>query len=162
MRLHTLAIVAIGAVGCSASLDGALPPGTRVALHRLRSDASSFTYFSSLQQPERLVIRGAAAWRTAWASIWPNGAPIAAPPDVDFTKDMVVLGALGTRPSSGFAIRFDSAATNTDGITIWVATIRPGPHCGTATVLTQPVDIATLARIDGAVHFVDVPTVIDC
>ena len=165
MRLQTtfpLTFVIIAALGCSASLDGTPPTGTRVDVHRLRTDAAAFSYFSSLQQPQRLVIRDAASWHTAWASIWPNGAPIAAPPTVDFTREMVVLGALGMRPSSGFAIRFDSAATTDSGLIVWVATIAPGPHCGTATVLTQPVDIATLVRVDGDVHFVDVPTVIDC
>ena len=152
----------LAALGCSTSLGEPNELAANVVVKRLRSDQSSFTYFSQLRQPERLVIRDAAAWAAAWASIWPNGAPIAAPPDVDFTKDMVVLGALGTRPSTGFAIRFDSAATNPNGLVVWATTISPGTHCVNAAVITTPVDVATMARFDGPVQFVDVPTVIDC
>ena len=156
------ALALLAALGCSTSRAEPDAAAGRVALKRLSSDQNAFTYFSQLRQPERLVIRDAAAWTAAWLSIWPNGAPIAAPPSVDFTKDVVVLGALGTRPSTGYAIRFDSAATGPNGLVVWTATISPGAHCVNATVITSPVDIATIARFDGPVQFVDVPTVIDC
>ena len=157
-----LALALLAALGCSTSLAEPGAASGRVDLKRLSSGQNAFTYFSQLRQPERLVIRDAAAWTAAWLSIWPNGAPIAAPPDVDFTKDMVLFGALGARPSTGFAIRFDSAATGPNGLVVWAATISPGAHCANATVITSPIDIATIARFDGPVQFVDVPTVIDC
>jgi hypothetical protein len=75
---------------------------------------------------------------------------------------MVVVAALGQRNSGGYTIRVDSALTTIDGLTVWITTTDPGSHCLTTAALTQPVDIASLPRIDGAVRFVDVHSVVDC
>ena len=75
---------------------------------------------------------------------------------------MVIVAALGERTHGGYTIRVDSALRTADGLTVWIGMITAGPHCGTVTMLTQPVDIASLPRIDGAVRFVDVPSVVDC
>ena len=136
--------------------------GGRIAVTRLRTDPQSFMYFSQVRQPARLIVHDAAAWRGAWATLWPNGAPIPAPPEIDFTREMVVMAALGERPSSGYTILVDSATLSNKSLTIWIGTIRPGPHCGTATVLTQPVDVARLPRIDATVRFEEVPSIRDC
>lgn len=119
-------------------------------------------YYSQLQQPERLVVRDQAAWVAAWGSLWPNGVPIPAPPTVDFSKDMIVLAALGARSTGGYSIFVDSARATASGLILFIGTSSPGQHCVTTQAFTQPVDIARLPRTDAAVQFVDVPRVEDC
>jgi len=161
MRRLIASLLALVTVGCSAPL-AAPGPHAALTVTRLRAEPFSFTYVSQLRQPERLVIRDQVAWVNAWASLSPVGAPIAAPPNVDFGREMIVLVALGERPSGGYSILVDSAAANSDGVTVWVGTSSPGPHCGTTLALTQPVDIAKLPRIDAPVRFVGTSKVIDC
>jgi len=153
--------LAVLALGCSAPLD-APGPHAPVTVTRLRAEPFSFMYVSQLRQPERLVIRDQVAWVNAWASLWPFGAPIAAPPNVDFDHEMIVLAALGERPTGGYSILVDSAGTNADGVTVWVGTSTPGTHCVTTQAFTQPVDIARLPRIDAPVRFVGTSKVVDC
>jgi hypothetical protein len=163
MRTYTqkvVAIVTFAAVGCSGAINEP-PPGTRLELHRFRTDGSSFAYVSGMRQSQRLIVRDAATWLGTWASI-SNSVPSQPAPNVNFATQMVVVAALGERTSGGYTIRVDSALRTTDGLTIWIGTVSAGAHCGTVTMLTQPVDIASLPRVDGAVRFVDVPSVVDC
>ena len=161
MRPLIAAFLALLAVGCSAPLD-APGPHAPLTVTRLSAEPFSFTYFSQIRQPERLVIRDQVAWVNAWASLWPFGAPIAAPPNVDFDHEMIVLVALGERPTGGYSILVDSAGTTADGVTVWVGTSAPGAHCVTTQAFTQPVDIAKLPRIDAPVRFVGTSKVSDC
>ena len=163
MRSYTqklLAILLFAALGCSASINEPRP-GTRLDVHRFRTDGASFTYFSGMRQSQRLVVRDQGTWLATWTSI-SNSIPSQPAPAVDFSTQMVVVAALGERNHGGYTIRVDSAVTTNEGITVWVGTITAGAHCGTVAALTQPVDIALLPRVDGAVRFVDVPSVVDC
>jgi hypothetical protein len=161
MRSLIASVCALLAVGCSSSLDEA-STRTPLTVTRLRSEPFSFTYSSQLRQPERLVIRDQAAWVAAWSSLWPAFAPIPAPPNVDFRREMIVFVALGERPSGGYTILVDSAAASASGVTVWIGTSSPGLHCGTTLALTQPVDIARLPRIDAAVRFAETSKVVEC
>ena len=161
MRSRIPLLLAVLAVGCSSPLD-APSAHSPIAVTRLRSEPFSFTVFSQLRQPERLVIRDRAAWVDAWASLWPAFAPIPAPPNVDFKSEMIVFVALGERPTGGYSILVDSAGANAQGVTVWIGTSAPGAHCVTTQAFTQPVDIARLPRLDAPVHFVETSRIADC
>ena len=161
MRPVIASLLTAFAVGCSSPLGGP-SAHTPLTVTRLRSEPFSFTYVSRIRQSERLVIRDQAAWVDAWASLWPSSAPIPAPPNVDFSREMIVFVALGERPTGGYSILVDSAASTPAGVTVWVGTSTPGLRCGTTQALTQPVDIARMQRVDTPVRFVDVSRVVDC
>jgi hypothetical protein len=162
MRIVIIGLVGALAVGCSATIGAPDSGGTPLTVTRLRTDQFSFTYYSQLRQSQRLVIRDNSAWQAAWASLFPSGAPIAAPPNVDFSKEMVVLAALGERSTGGFGILVDSAKANASDATIWISTFAPGSRCVTTQAFTQPVDIAKVTRTAASVHFTDVSRVSDC
>jgi len=161
MRLYTQILLAFAAAGCSATLNEPRP-GTRLDVRRLAPDAATFTYVSGMTQSERLVVRDASAWSNVWTSISAKETPAPVLPSIDFATRMVVVAALGQRDSGGYTIRVDSAMTTTDGLTVWISTIDPGSTCLTTAALTQPVDVASLPRIQGAVRFVDVHSVARC
>lgn len=135
---------------------GALP------VDRLRAGPSSFTYNSGLAERERLVVRDRAAWQDLWRRIWSGRSPVPPAPDIDFTRDMVVVVALGERPTGGHGILVDSAQQRSNGLTVVVRTIAPGRGCMLTQALTQPVDIARLPRHDGPVEFEDRAETRDC
>ena len=161
MRPLIASLVALIAVGCSSTL-AAPGANTPLTVTRLRSEPFSFTYVSQIRQPKQLVIRDQATWVTTWNLLWPAVALVGAPPYVDFDHEMIVLAALGERPTGGYSILVDSAGSGADGVTVWVGTSAPGPHCGTTQALTQPVDLARLPRIDAPVRFVETSRVADC
>ena len=160
-RIGVIASIGAASLACSSAMEP-VPTGTAIPVTRLSPHSGSFLYYSELQQPERLVVRDQAAWIAAWSSLWPNGMPIPALPAVDFSKDMIVIAALGGRSTGGYSIFVDSARAATPGLVVFVGTSSPGGHCITTQAFTQPVDIASLPRTEAAVAFVDVPQVEDC
>jgi len=160
VRVISIAAVAVNA-GCAAS-DFTQPLGPDLSIVRLRAEPYSFTYSSGFDQPARLVVRDAATWQVVWNKIYLRELPVPALPAIDFSRDMIVVAALGSRSSGGYSILLDGAAEGPDGIAIAVNSISPGPGCGVSTAFTQPVDIARLPLRQGAVSFVERSHVSDC
>jgi hypothetical protein len=122
---------------------------------RLRTGAFSFSYNSAITESQRLVVRDQATWQQTWNSIHALIFPVPALPAVDFTREMVVVAALGQRPTGGFSIFIDSATDTANGVSITVRSVSPGSNCGVTTALTQPVDVARVTRREAAVSFVE-------
>jgi hypothetical protein len=130
--------------------DGA---GEAAMLERLRPEPYSFVYKSGLTESARVAVKDAEHWRTVWDQIWANHSEGPALPEVDFSREMLVVAALGTRPSGGYSIYVDSAYYRTDHLEVVVRSISPGAGCGATTALTQPVDIARLPRSSKPVRY---------
>lgn len=77
-------------------------------------------------------------------------------PDIDFSREILVVAALGERGSSGYIIVFEGAVENgAGGVDVVVRSLSPARNCGTLTVLTQPVDIARIPVKYASVRFVE-------
>ena len=147
---------------CATSEMSTSPPGDSVPIVRLRSDPYSFTFVSGFDRPARLVVRDAANWQTIWAQTFKGGS-VPTIPVVDFSREMLVVVALGSHSSGGYGILIDGASEAATGnISIAVRSISPGARCGVTAAFTQPVDIARMPRRDGAVSFVERSQVTDC
>jgi hypothetical protein len=99
------------------------------------------------------VVQDAEHWSTVWDQIWVNYSPVPAMPEIDFSREMLIVAALGTRPTGGYSIFVDSAYNRTDHLEVVVRTISPGAWCGGTQAFTQPVDIARLPRSSQPVHY---------
>lgn len=149
-RLLTIVLVSLAA-GCShpAAPD---PPGTMLPVVRLTTEPHAYSVFSAVEASQQLVIRDAAALARWWADAWRTMSHPPTMPDVDFTREMIAIAALGSRPTSGYDIVIESATLVRAGIVIVVRTSEP-PGGTILPVVTHPVDIARLPRRDEAVTF---------
>ena len=121
---------------------GASQQGTRIH----SATTSGFT------GPEQLVLRDPAAWQAAWSRL--HEGMVAPPlPAVDFTREMVVLLALGERSSGGYQIRFDGITVAGANATVRFTITEPGTGCMTTQAMTAPVDIVRVPRAAGTVRF---------
>ena len=148
-RFVCLALVLLAA-GCSSPTSP-----ESLTLVRLGSAAAPLTSYSGLRESQRLVIRDQATWQQTWSAIWSNTAPQPALPTIDFTREMVILAALGERPTGGYSIFVDSASETAAGVTIAVRSLASDSGCPVTLALTQPVDIARMTRRDGHVEFAE-------
>jgi hypothetical protein len=128
---------------------------------RLKTEPYTFTYSSGFERSARLVIRDSAAWRMAWDTVHIRSSPMPLPA-VDFSKEMIVVAALGLRNAGGYSIYVDSASESASGIEVVIRSVSPGKTCGVTAALTQPVDIARLPRREGAVRFAERSEVSEC
>ena len=134
----------------------------RVPLQRFSNTAAPFTWHSGFPGPLRRVVRDEATWREAWTLLWRGQSPTPPRPPIDFTHEIVVVAALGERPTNGYSIVIDSAVTNGQRLIVWVHAAVDAPGCAGADVLTQPVDLARVPWIGGVVEFRDGPEVAGC
>lgn len=163
-RVRAALVAAVLLAGCGGS---AVAPvdfniGPQVTVTHLRSDGLPLTYYSGLTVAQRTVVRDAATWQATWRAIWDRTLPAPALPTIDFTREMVVVAALGERNTGGYAIGIDSAATADSGVVVWVHSTSPGASCGLTQALTQPVDVARLPLLPGPVTFRERAQTVDC
>jgi hypothetical protein len=156
-----IAVLTLG-VACTSADITTQPIGPSIPMVRLRADPYSFTSSSGLDKPARIVVRDDATWRTLWSQINLGGAPVPLPA-IDFSREMIVVVALGSRSTGGYSILLeDASAGANDGTAITVRSMSPGPGCGVTLAFTQPVDIARLPLRQGEVRFVERAQVFDC
>lgn len=156
-------LVAFGLLGCAREPLSPSTPGADVPLTRFTTEPSSFLHFSGLNTPARLVVGDQSTWRAVWTEIYGRGSEVPPLPDIDFSKEEILVAALGTRGSSGYSIVFQTASANdSGGVDVIVQSGSPGSGCAALTVLTQPVDIARIPKVSGAIHFVERTNVSNC
>lgn len=169
-RLLLAASVVAGTAACGPAAtfepDESRSPASVMApvlVSRLRAEPYSFTNFSSVRAPERTVIGDMTAWRAAWSRLWAGAALEPPLPAVDFAREVIVLAALGERPTGGYQILVDSATVAREGgVVVYVRTVSLGATCGAYQALTQPVDLARLPRVQGPATFREHAVVANC
>lgn len=112
----------------------------------------------------RLVVRD----RDTWVQLWNHlnsGQNMQPAPEIDFTSEMLIVAAMGLRPSSGYQIIIDKAYAfeQYPRLEVVVRSIdnTKCPGLGHFTAITSPIDMVRLPRMDRPVIFreIDAP---DC
>jgi hypothetical protein len=137
-------------------------PGGRVTLTRLASGELPFLQSSGIRDSLRAIIRDSVAFADLWTRAHAPFGEKPTRPTIDFGREMIIATALGTRPTGGYGIYLDSAATVNDTLVVYVRTVRPGATCGTTAALTQPVDLARAPRLTLPTRFVERATTHEC
>ena len=122
----------------------------------------SFTSNSGIYESLRIVISDAKAWRKVWEQIHTPFSPQPPLPEIDFSRELVVVVALGTRPTGGYGIIVDRAYQRDNRLEIIVRKQTPGKTCGTTQAITQPVDIARVPKTERLVVFRETEVVHEC
>ena len=155
MRVRSAVLLGITMAGvCCANPAGPDAGGVPVPLVRFGVEGRSLIALSGHDQPQQYVVRDSATMAMTWETIYRNVTPRPSMPLIDFTRNMVLVVALGARPTSGYEILLDSATLGPDGLTVYVR--RTSPRSGdAASVVTQPLDAAKIRRTTGPVTFRD-------
>lgn len=157
--------LAIGAtIACFADLAIAQHDGPREVLPvtRLRRGPTAYSTYSGLDDSLRAVVRDSAEWSALWRTIARPFYPPPPLPVVDFDRDMIVVAALGARPSSGYDIVIEGARQDTSSIEIVLRTSSPAPGCPVSAAMTQPVDLATIPISARPVRFRERSVIVPC
>lgn len=129
-------------------------------LTRLASDPYAYLDDSGIASSLRVVVRSADEWNALWDGAGQFAPPV---PDVDFSQEMLVVAALGTKRTGGYNIILESAQ-ETDGgsVEVQVRSSSPGSSCVVTQAITAPLDVARMAKRDGAITFKEVSRVKRC
>jgi hypothetical protein len=137
-----------------------LPDGT-VAFRTLDSDDGSVS--TNHHAPGLWAARTDHEWRWHWEQLHDDPInPLPAMPPVDWTTEMVLVLALGGRPSSGYRVAIDRLVAGDDSLQVHAHERRPGPTCVTLTVMTSPYDVVATAARDVELCLVLRVEIYDC
>ncbi len=108
-----------------------------------------------------MLIRDAESWAAVWADMISVG-DSRTPPFVDFSKEDVIVAALGERRSNGYSISITGVLADPFAARVIVSTTAPGASCDQAEIVTAPLDAVRISKLDAAVQFDERNTVLSC
>ena len=152
------------AIVCRAGYAAAQHDSSRgnVPLTRLRDGPSAFTSYSGLADSALLVVRDSGAWQELWQRVNRPFIPAPPAPAVNFQQEMIVVAALGMRPTAGHDVVIEGAEQDSAGIEVVVRRSAPAPGCPVTAAVTQPVDMARMRADRRAVRFRERQVVVPC
>lgn len=103
----------------------------------------------------RLVIKTPEEFSAFWKQLTAQMPPANAMPQpegIDFSKEMIVVAAMGRRPMTGYWIVIDGACESDGQVEVFVTNVDDG-KCGGFTVEIFPADVVRLPRTDLPVVF---------
>jgi hypothetical protein len=109
--------------------------------------------YSGILERRRAIIRDPDQWSRFWREA--RGTNPADLPEVDFSREMVIVAAMGRRSTGGYRITIDSIARSEagDGLRVVVREVSPGAHRMRSQALTAPIAAVRVARSDDVVTF---------
>jgi hypothetical protein len=81
---------------------------------------------------------------------------------VDFNRDLVLAIYGGEAPSSGYRVEAARVIEKDGEVQVVIRRLRPGPHCVTLSVMTNPYALAAIPRTDKKLTFITVEEEVDC
>lgn len=124
---------------------------TEVPIIRLVPGRTYAAFRSQADEPRRLVVRDQRTWDEVWADVGPSHPTLDGQPDVDFSREVVIVAAYGQTVLPN-TICVESAAASSAGLTVWV---RRTSYCNLVDELANPTDVVRIPRTDQAVRFVE-------
>lgn len=133
-------LLLVGSIACSS------PSEPVVAFQRIAELATPQSQFHSAMFG---VVRSDADWESIWhlAGLTP---PVRR---VDFTRSIIIVAAVGPKPSGGFAVEITEMRAAEGGLQVVVRVTSPGPECRTPDEPTSPSDAVVVDRLDSDVKF---------
>jgi hypothetical protein len=157
--IHLVAIV-VPLIGCTPAVDPQLPPdavklegATETVLHNS---------YSGIVDRRRLVIRDPQAWSAVWNEAYRRHIPVPSVPEIDFSRNIVIVAGMGSRGTGGYGITFDTIYEADDVLYAVVRESAPGRSCIVTQALTQPVTAVRVARPGADVRFIERSETVDC
>lgn len=157
-RSVTVALLVVAVSGC---MQGVPEDAQAVALSRI-PEAQGLRYWSEMTTARRLVIRDQKQWESRWLEMVGSLRPIPPTPAVDFANHVVILVAMGTRSSGGYAIDIEAVHAMDDDIWVSVRQTSPGPSCLRTAANSAPVDLAVVPRFGDDATFLEEESEHDC
>ncbi len=106
-----------------------------------------------ISQRSRLVIRTRDEFTKLWTQLLGTSSYRPPPPEVDFSREMLVVAAMGEQPSSGYEIVIDGACEVDNRVEVFVRSMSFAKCAMQAMVVTAPVDIVRLPQTQLPVVF---------
>ena len=108
-------------------------------------------YFHSFpsEKPFRMVIRNRAEFNDLWQRLTapiPSGSWVPPLPEIDFSQEMVIVSAMGLRPTSGYVTVIDGACEADGEVEIFITNLEDTSCLGLFPVVSYPADAVRIPQ----------------
>ena len=141
--LTILAVCGVGAAGCQSTSS---PESASTSMENESIAPILHEGYTGFSKPARFVVREAAEWVEVWRRAYVGRSEVPERPEIDFSREMVVVAAQGARPSGGHDIGIERVAAGDGELKVYVLSTSPAPSCGVLTVITSPVVMVRVTR----------------
>jgi len=117
---------------------------------------------SGLKQPTQRVVGDQDEFIRLWGAMWANYERPPEPPAIDFSKEAVVVLALGQRNTGGYGIRAAAVTYVQGSLEVVVVTSSPGPGCVVTASFTSPVELLRVSVPAKSAKFHAQATTVTC
>ena len=104
----------------------------------------------------QLVIKNREEFSDFWKRLTERGSPdrwVPPMPEIDFSKETIVVSAMGTRPSSGYGTMIDGVCEVDGQVQVFISNVENPCRGAQLTVLTAPADAVRIPRTDLPIVF---------
>lgn len=108
---------------------------------------------SGVTSPRTLVIKSEEEWQRLWAQHAAARARTPGPPQIDFSREMVIAVFAGERTTGGFTVEVTAIDVSSGAIRVTYQESGPPPDSFLTQALTQPYHLVTTPRVEGPVTF---------
>jgi hypothetical protein len=112
----------------------------------------SYSSHMGLERPLQRVLTSEVEWREVWSEIQRRTDDELALPEVDWERNGMLVIALGSRPSGGYAVVVGSVREFKAEIQVEAYELMPGDDCIVTTGLTYPIGYALIRRTEKPVR----------
>jgi hypothetical protein len=159
-----------GPAGLTGELAGLVmnAPAANALPVRLPFDRFAATYgtyiasSSAFDTPANFLVFSQAEWTALWRRVTANHGEQPDAPPVDWSREMLLVAAMGTKPTGGYSIRIDRVLESPEVLDAVVIRTSPGPRCGVTAALTHPLDVVRIARSAKPVRWTVRDEISDC
>jgi hypothetical protein len=119
-------------------------------------------YSSQLETQLTTIVNTREELAALWAQVYADMSPSPALPEVDFTRESVILATTGTRSTGGYGVEIQALEEIPEGMRLVIVASSPGPTCGTTQALTTPLHIVRTRKLPAVVLFDWREKIVDC
>jgi hypothetical protein len=113
--------------------------------------------FSGIQEPLQQLIKDPAHWEKVWSAHNAGRKSEQNRPEIDFTKEMVILATMGRKNTGGYSIEITKAEVSGDQLKVYVTRKTPRPGGMSLQALTAPFHMAAVPKTELKPEFVENP-----
>jgi PrcB C-terminal len=117
---------------------------------------------SGILDPLRVVVRDRDAWLKMWKLLSSKQFPRPPLPEIDFSREMLIVVGMGERNSGGYDIIVDGVYERDKKLEVDVKSTSPGRACGVPGSITEPADVVRVQKSDYPVVFRETNVTREC
>ena len=154
---HVAALsVALAMLGAGCATTPPLPPSAPPPADAgdVAFEPVTVSLYPYARESARLVIRNAGDWEALLRRDDQPNRPAPEAPAV-FTREMLLVVAMGERKSGGYQIEITAVHRTAAGLRVDVESTKPGPGCMVIQSLSRPVAVVRLPRVNGTIEWVE-------